>query len=131
MAKSFAQQQMCFQHVPDALTAEALATRDGVLLARACGLEKVILETNNLHLWNLLCSQAGERSSIAGLWQEIKVLGREFSCFQFSFVNREGNEAAHLCAKLCSESSPNCLWPEAFPVGLLGIAEVDWNPASD
>jgi hypothetical protein len=71
-----------YEHVPDVLMAQALAARDGVLLARACGLGKMILETDNLHLSNLLRSQAGERSPIAGLWQEIMEIGRNFSCFQ-------------------------------------------------
>lgn len=119
-----------YEHIPDVLTAEALAARDGALLARVCGFEKVILELDNLSLVNLLRSEAGKRSPIAGLWQEIIELGREFTHFRISFVHREGNEAAHFCAKLCSISSPIRSWAEAFPTGLMGIAEADCNPAA-
>jgi hypothetical protein len=85
----------------------------------------VILELDNLSLVNFLRSTAGERSMIAGVWHEIKDLSRWFSCFYISFVNREGNEAAHFCAKLASQASPVCEWLEAFPSGLVGISNKD------
>jgi hypothetical protein len=56
-------------------------------------------------------------------------ISRMFSSFVVSFVNREGIEAAHLCAKLASRSSPECVWKEYFPPGLMGIALKDCNPA--
>ena len=87
-----------------------------------------MLEVDNLALVNLLRFEAGERSPIAGLWHEIRELGREFVQFHISFVNREGNEAAHFCAKLSSESNRANFWAEAFPLGLMGIAEADCNP---
>ncbi|KAF8754851.1 hypothetical protein HU200_011388 [Digitaria exilis] len=118
-----------YEHVPDVLTAEAIAARDGVLLARACGHEKIVLEMDNLALVNFLRSDTGERSSIAGLWHEIREIGREFDLFLISFVNREGNEAAHFCAKLTSEANRDALWTEAFPIGLMGIADADCIPA--
>jgi ribonuclease HI len=118
-----------YAHVPDVLTAEALAARDGVLLARASGYERVQLEMDNALLVNLLRSDAGERSSIAGLCHEISVLSREFVLFRVSFVNREGNEAANFCAKQTSASNRELSWADAFPLNLLGIAEADCNPA--
>jgi hypothetical protein len=54
-----------------------------------------------------------------------------FSSFAVSIVNREGNEAAHFCAKSASRSSPECAWKESFPPGLMGIALKDCNPASE
>jgi ribonuclease HI len=89
-----------YDHISDALTAEAIAARDGLLLAQAGGFDKVTLELDNLTLVNFLRSVAGERSQIAGLWREISDLSKFFSSFKFSFVKREGNEAAHVCAKL-------------------------------
>lgn len=60
-----------------------MAARDGVLLARACGHEKVVLEVDNLALVNLLRSEAGEFSPIAGIWHDIREIGREFDLFFF------------------------------------------------
>jgi hypothetical protein len=111
-----------YNHIPDVLTAEAVAARDSLLLARAGGHAKVLLEIDNLPLVNLLRSLDGERSPIAGIWHEIRELSRVFTSFDISFVNREGNEAAHRCAKLASRSSPRCVWSESFPSDLLRIA---------
>ncbi|RLN19247.1 hypothetical protein C2845_PM02G17320 [Panicum miliaceum] len=47
------------EHVPDVLTGEALAVRDGLVLVGEQGHENVILETDNLPLVNLLRSDAG------------------------------------------------------------------------
>lgn len=60
-----------------------MAARDGVLLARACGHEKVVLEVDNLALVNLLRSEAGEFSPIAGIWHDIREIGREFDLLFF------------------------------------------------
>ena len=76
-----------YNHIPDALTAEAMAARDGLIFARMQGCVKVHLELDNL---NLLQSYTGERSYVASLWQEIQELSRSFASFKSSFLYREG-----------------------------------------
>jgi hypothetical protein len=120
-----------YDHVPDVLTAEALAARDGVLLAQASGFETVILEVDCLTLVNLLRSVDGGRSPIAGIWHEIRELSSDFLCFDISFVNRESNKTAHLCAKLALSSSSECVWKESFPLGLEGITLLLINISRD
>jgi hypothetical protein len=120
-----------YEHVPDVLTAEALAARDGLLLARACGFMKVVLEGDNISLVNLLRSEAGIRSPIVGLWHEIVDIGRSFTSFCVSFVNREGNEATHFCAKLASNSSQVGVWSDSFPTGIGEIALNDCKPVAE
>jgi hypothetical protein len=88
-----------YEHIPDALTSGALAARDGVVLAQMLSMEKVILEVDNSVLVALLRSEEGRRSAIAGLWQEIRERSVVFRSFDVSFVNREGNEVAHLLCK--------------------------------
>jgi hypothetical protein len=61
--------------------AEAQAARDGLQHARDCGYGKVMLEVDNLSLVNLLRSNDGIRSPIAGFWHEIGILGRSFTSF--------------------------------------------------
>jgi ribonuclease HI len=121
----------CHYHIPDALTAEALAARDGLLLAHSGGFHKVILEVDNLALVNLLQSVAGERSQIVGLWHETSEISKVFSSISFSFVRRKGNSAAHQCAKLLPLSILECVWSEGFPALLVGIEENDCNLASE
>jgi hypothetical protein len=91
-----------YDHIPDVLTAEALAARDDIQLARVCGYEKVVLEADNLALVNLLRSATADQSVIAGLWHEISDLSNSFNSFLVSFINREGHKVAHFCAKLSS-----------------------------
>ena len=121
MAKSY-------RHVPDALTAEAMAARDGLVFAGAHGFEKVHLEVYNLTLVKLLQSDRGDLSIVSGLWQEIRELSRSFVCFKLSFVFREGNEAAHVCAGLASLSNPVEVWLHSFPQCLASVTESDCNP---
>jgi hypothetical protein len=52
------------------LTAEALAARDGLLLAAELAVERIVLEIDNLPLFNFLRSDEGERSEVVGLCQE-------------------------------------------------------------
>lgn len=56
-----------YSNVVDALIADALAARDGVLLATEQGAMKVLLETNNAMLVSLLSSDEGIRSAIADI----------------------------------------------------------------
>src|SRR5688572_28480785 len=93
----------------------AMAARDGLIFAAANGFEKVNLEMDSLSLVNLLQSDMGELSTVAGLWQEIRELGRSFVGFKLSFVYQEGNEAAHVCASLASVSNPDEFWLHSFP----------------
>ncbi|KAF8701881.1 hypothetical protein HU200_033208 [Digitaria exilis] len=83
-----------YMHLSDVLTAEAIAARDGLILAITRGCQRITLDVDNLALFNLMQSDMGERSVVAGLWQEIRELSRMFEDFKFSFVYREGNEAA-------------------------------------
>jgi hypothetical protein len=116
-----------YEHIPDALTSEALAARDGVVLAQMLSVEKAILEVDNSVLVALLRSEEGRRSVIAGLWQEIKERSMNFRSFQVSFVNREGNEVAHLCASKAIELAPVLFWLDCFPSWLMEAASRDCN----
>jgi hypothetical protein len=68
---------------------------------------------------------------IAGLWHEIMELCNVFTSFAISFVKREGNKAAHVCAKLASVTNWECVWCENFPRMLLREVENDCNPATE
>ncbi|RLM75407.1 hypothetical protein C2845_PM15G04630 [Panicum miliaceum] len=116
-----------YKHLPDVLTSEALAARDGVMLAQELGVEQVILELDNSTLVTLLRSEDGGHCAIAGLWQEIRERSRVFGSYQISFVKREGNAVAHLCASKASASSPLLSWSGCFPIWLMEAASKDCN----
>jgi ribonuclease HI len=94
-----------YDHVADALTGEFLAARDGLELARQRGYHRIILESDSQTLVNMMRDGADDRSVVFGLWQELQELGRSFVSLNFSFVRRDGNRAAHLCATLPSVSA--------------------------
>ena len=116
-----------YKHLPDVLTSEALAARDGMMLAQDLGVDELILELDNSTLVALIRSEDGGRCAIAGLWQEIRKHSRVFHSFDISFVNREGNEVAHLCASKASASFPLLSWSGRFPNWLMEAVSKDCN----
>jgi hypothetical protein len=76
-----------YTKVADVLMVEALAARDGVLLAVEQGARKVILESDNVTVNTLLRSDDGFRSAIAEVWQEIRELSLSFISFVCKHVN--------------------------------------------
>ena len=106
-----------------------MAARDGLVFAGAHGFEKVHLEVYNLTLVKLLQSDRGDLSIVSSLWREIRELSRSFVCFKLSFVFREGNAAAHVCAGLASLANPVEVWLHSFPQCLVSVIESDCNPA--
>jgi predicted transcriptional regulator YheO len=75
----------------------------------------------------LLRSEEGRRSAIVGLWQEIRERSVVFRSFDVSFVNREGNEVAHLCVSKAIELAPVLFWLNCFPNWLMKAARSDCN----
>jgi hypothetical protein len=61
-------------------------------------------------------------------WHEITDVGRSFISFSFSFVHREGNEAAHCFARFASETSPECVWSDSFVARIMEIPLNDCTP---
>jgi hypothetical protein len=68
-----------YTNIADVTMAEALAARDGVLLATEQGATKVILEVDNLQVASLIRSEEGIRSAISGIWLEIRELSSLFT----------------------------------------------------
>ena len=103
--------------MPDVITVEVLAARDGLLL---------VLEMDNMTLVNYYLKVAsGGRSTIAGLWHEIHELCKNFVQFCFSFVMWDANSAAHSCAKICSCNIQVCSWMDDPPQWLMEITIKD------
>lgn len=117
-----------FDGVPDALTAEALAAKEGIELAVELGLERVILEVDCLGLVNLLKDTEASRSSIGGLCFDIAELGNNFREFRVEWVRREANSVAHACACRVSSSERSFFWLDSIPDWLRVLAAGDCIP---
>jgi hypothetical protein len=70
----------------------------------------------------------GGRSFIASIRREIVELSGNFSKFKLSFVGRQANEDAHLCAKIASNCR-RCLWINYNQAFLVDVLAKDCNPA--
>lgn len=117
-----------FDDVPDALTAEALAAKEGLELAVENGYDRVILEVDCSSLKNLIEDDSHFRSSIGGFVFDIIELSRSFSAFRIVWVCREANSVAHACANMVSVTERSHFWLDYIPEWLKGLAAVDCTP---
>lgn len=117
-----------YEIMADAMTGEFLAARDGLVVAAQQGYDRIILESDNLTLVNMMHTGVDDRSVVFGLWQEIQELGRSFVSLNFSFVHREGNRAAHMCASMPSLLEPELVWANCFPSNLMEVTRSECNP---
>jgi ribonuclease HI len=120
-----------FDDVPDALTAEAIAAKEGLELAAELGLEKVCLEVDCQGLSNLLQSPNSSISYVGGLCFDIIELSKSFREFKIKWVRRGANSVAHLCASFVSTTERLFLWTDCIPDWLVDLAAVDYNLAME
>lgn len=113
--------------VPDALTAEAMAAKEGLELAVENGYDRVILEFDCRGLQILLEDHSSVRSFVGGLCFDITELGRGFADFRIKWVCREANSVADACASRVSAMERSLFWLDYVPDWLLGLAAVDCN----
>ncbi|CAL4887822.1 unnamed protein product [Urochloa decumbens] len=97
----------------DALTMEARACRDGLVLAQRQGAAKVAFETDCLELVHLWSMKGGQRSAIMAILREIDDIRSSFEEFSLCFVSRVCNTVAHVLAKQVSSEHVLGEWLEA------------------
>jgi len=118
-----------FEDVPDVLTAEAMAAREGLELAVELGLDRVMLEVDCQELSKLLLSQHASTSHIGGLCFDILELGKVFSEFKIRWIQRDANSVANLCASMVSATDRCHFWIDNAPGWLVDLAAADCNLA--
>jgi ribonuclease HI len=116
-----------FDHVPDALMAEALAAKEGLELATEVGCDRVILETDSSVLHSMLSDRSYIHSAIGGVCRDIKDLSAGFVEFKIAWVRREANTLAHSCAKKVNSVFRSMFWLDEIPEWLKGLASADCN----
>ena len=104
-----------YESIPDALTAEAYAYRDGALLIKDLGLTKVIVETDCQELVALWNSRATNRCAVIPLLNQVQDLSCQCTYFALAHVRREANMAAHYTAKFAFISNSECMWLHDIP----------------
>jgi len=120
-----------FDDVPDALTAEALAAKEGLELAAELGLNKILLEVDCQALSNFLQGPQPFTSSIGGLCFDILELGKSFASFSNRWIRRYANSVAHACASLVSAAERAFFWIDCIPNWLVMLAASDCTLAGN
>jgi ribonuclease HI len=111
--------------IPDVLTAEAYACREGAALVRRLKIPKAIIETDSQELVSLWKTRTNNRSRILPVLNQIQELSRNCTFFDVCHVRREANLAAHLTAKYASPSNSDFVWLDQVPEHLSACIQHD------
>jgi len=107
---------------------DGLACRDGLLLARQVGAQRLWLETDSQELLKLWQAGDNQRSSIMAILEEIRELGSLFLDFKFSSISRNCNRVDHSLAKQVTESQVG--WWQQKPTCVATLLVSDCNPGT-
>ncbi|TVU49411.1 hypothetical protein EJB05_00719, partial [Eragrostis curvula] len=110
----------------DALHAEALACRDGAVLARQAGVRKVYMETDCQEMVTLWNAGSDQRSSVMSVLREIWEISSSFECFILKHASRTCNMVAHTLAKQVSGDVRTGTWHEP-PACIINLLAKDCN----
>lgn len=121
------QSSRSFAH--SALMAEAVAMREGAILAQSLGLQDIILETDCLLLVDA-CRNSRSQGEIQPIVGDIKSLCHTFESCNFVWSPRETNGVAHQIALLGSQNRLAWNWCLAPPTQLMRAVQEDarWIP---
>lgn len=78
---------------------EALAYRDGVVLAQEKGARKLAIETGSQELVKFWEAGANQRLRVAPIIRETRDISSSFSAFTLLYSSRSCNRVAHTLAK--------------------------------
>jgi hypothetical protein len=104
--------------VTDPFVSELLACRLGLEEAKRQGCTRVEVQVDCQQILNLWKDDRRLKCAGVHILEELKTLGGSFLDFKISFVRREANWAAHLCAKHVITSKVSALFAEV--PGFLG-----------
>jgi ribonuclease HI len=107
------------EHVESASTAEAIAMRDGLELAKNLGCNAVQVESDSMEVINACTGEEMWWSSAAAIYAEcvdsISVIGK----VTFKHCSRETNKVAHYLARFSFDSKISCNWVDEPPSCIL------------
>jgi ribonuclease HI len=111
----------------DSLMMEALACRDGLILAVDMGIQNLQVETDSQELVKLWTEIDIQRSRISPILKEIKDRCGFFNAFSLMYANRNCNRVAHVLAKQVSDDTRVGEWHVAPPY-VSHLMTEDCNP---
>ncbi|XP_050249318.1 uncharacterized protein LOC126696677 [Quercus robur] len=112
--------------LPYSITAlEALAAIRALRLAGDIGLESFILEGDSKITIDALAENFVEHAEFGNLFEEAKWLASQFGDVSFNHVRRQGNGAAHNCARHARHVSEYTVWMEDIPPHLFTVIQAE------
>lgn len=99
----------------DVAVVEALSARQGLKVAMEAGFLNLILEVDNIRLYQSLQTRRKEESTFGFIVRDILTLKASCANLVFSHVKREGNRVAHCLAKLSKNCNHQTVWLEEVP----------------
>jgi len=103
----------------DSFTAEALAVRFGLNLARTIGCSKIVINSDSMEVVEAL--SAGNSSSVASaIIDDCYFMSSDFNHVIYDHCNRESNKVAHELARIVKFSLPS-IWMDSAPDVLLPL----------
>ncbi|KAI4994410.1 hypothetical protein ZWY2020_029458 [Hordeum vulgare] len=106
---------ICF----DSFTAEALAVRFGLNLARTVGCSRIVVSSDSLEIVEAL--KDGNFSSVASaIIDDCFFMASEFNHVIYDHCFRESNQVTHELARLVKFPSPSC-WLDSTPPEVLSL----------
>jgi hypothetical protein len=108
----------------DPESAEALAIRDGVAMAKDFGAQKLVVESDNASVVAMMQSGDDARSSIVSIWHDVKELSRSFNSLSFFSCKWGGKQC---CAKFANLMNRYSDWVDSALAFLAGALDFDCN----
>lgn len=94
---------------PSPAVAEAQALREGLILAKSLGIDRILVEADCLSLIET-CRGIKKIGETRAILEDIKVLKRDFLHCGFTWIPRERNGVAHMVAQLAKQNKLKQNW---------------------
>lgn len=106
------------EHVPDVVSAEAEAMRQGLIFLQSLGCSKVSIQSDSIIVVEALNNNEGYSLVAAPILDDCRILLKEFGKVYINFCNRESNCVAHELASF-GRCNPPTVWSDTPPSFLL------------
>jgi ribonuclease HI len=110
----------------DAEDAEAKAALLGTKLMQGMGYDNIILETDNVTVASALRSNDINRSKQWSIYDETKMLLKNYRNVKVVHAKRESNRVADALAK-AARSAGSCIWFDQLPDHVTQLVSEDYN----
>ena len=93
------------EHVQDAPMAEAMALKEGLLLAQQIGCNRLMIQSDCLEVVETMKQDGISATAILNRYDECSQLWQDYVSISIEHCNREANKVAHEVARLVMASS--------------------------